>query len=647
MSTKPIDFSSLGGKSVTGTSTPAASAPQAGAIDFSSLGGKQVAPTGATPPPGSSSDSPAWDWTDTLAAAGEGTDAGKVIGGAKSLGQTITTVSSLLNKIPGVGELLAPKEGVDKMEHATEIKSATEAEGAGAESILEFMMGDEALKSLSFAQKLSKVAPVMKALEKSPRLMKAIGTAIRQGTLASGQGMLHGQDPKAAAVTGAVTGGTGMLGEGISAGLGSLINKIKPGTTEIAGEVAPKLASQEAGGSPLAKDVATINSEPEIAKAQQEASKRAFGNIATKAAKNSTKNLPAPKPVDTTVTPKDFLERVGAPEGEGVLKTPKDQKTVDSLREAYRQGGKDVPPTTLEMDETGNVTNADGRHRALAASLEGVERIPVQVSRKIAVKAGNFGEASKIVEDAAKPVYEKLNEASGGEFAKLRADRAAAFKRGDFEGAKQAEQGIEDLFANHSKTMESKTGLLDEFGNPLKVTSEEEAIKGISKEELSHARQAWRDSYVLQDLHHAVNGAFNIADEDVAQAAGAWRGVNGGKLMTRLNALTKKVGRDSVEGVIGKDGLVNLYKIADLTQTPENAARFGNVVGDVANAMLPKRGLIGMTLDEARRMVLHSTATNPRVENMIQNAFKSGASKAVYAPLIAREIMRAGDEKDQ
>lgn len=55
------------------------------------------------------------------------------------------------------------------------------AVGYGGETLAEFLMGDEALKGLSFADKLSKTGAIAKILESSPRLMKAVQLGVNTG----------------------------------------------------------------------------------------------------------------------------------------------------------------------------------------------------------------------------------------------------------------------------------------------------------------------------------------------------------------------------------------------------------------------------------------------------------------------------------
>lgn len=158
-------------------------------------------------------------------------------------------------------------------------------------SIAEFLSGEEALKGLSMADKLQKIAPALKMLEKFPKTARVLATAIRQGTIGTAQAGAHGADTLHAIETGLVTGGVGGAADAIVpaayGAIKNLISRIRPETTEIAGQVIPRLASQVPGASPGASRAATIAQAPEIAAVQQEGGQQAVTNIAQRATKNA------------------------------------------------------------------------------------------------------------------------------------------------------------------------------------------------------------------------------------------------------------------------------------------------------------------------------------------------------------------------
>jgi hypothetical protein len=83
-------------------------------------------------------------------------------GFVKGAGQTVSTASKILNTIPGVGEHLAPTTGVYALEQMTETNTPDERAGAVIEGIGEFLLGDEALKTLSIGDRLLKAGKLAK-----------------------------------------------------------------------------------------------------------------------------------------------------------------------------------------------------------------------------------------------------------------------------------------------------------------------------------------------------------------------------------------------------------------------------------------------------------------------------------------------------
>lgn len=84
-----------------------------------------------------------------------------------------------------------------------------------------------------------------------------------------------------------------------------------------------------------------------------------------------------------------YLKMTGSDAG-SILKTQQDIDTVNHFRQQLKEG-KQLPPSEIRVDADGNVIEADGRHRALAAQLE---RKPLKVivrSRPLSGVKGSAG----------------------------------------------------------------------------------------------------------------------------------------------------------------------------------------------------------------------------------------------------------------
>lgn len=123
-------------------------------------------------------------------------------------------------------------------------------------NVAQFILGDEALKSLSLADRLGVASKIAKAVEGSPKAAKALDigmTALRQGTVGGALSLTKGESApeaeKEAAVTGVVSASLGLVGMGATA----LYESIARQTPEAIAE-AKALAIDS--GSKLANDIA-------------------------------------------------------------------------------------------------------------------------------------------------------------------------------------------------------------------------------------------------------------------------------------------------------------------------------------------------------------------------------------------------------
>jgi hypothetical protein len=168
-----------------------------------------------------------------------------------------------------------------KQPSSLEPEGTAENIGAGAEGIMEFMGGDEALKGLSIAEKLGLGAKIAKLAEESPAAGKIIQAglkALRIGSVGTAQGLAHGESLPDAAKAGAVSAGTGAVLEGAS----GLVSKFAPQVKRIAGEAIPVRASQSSGLADAAENIAPSSKLREFdVNKTQPAAKRAIGNVAS------------------------------------------------------------------------------------------------------------------------------------------------------------------------------------------------------------------------------------------------------------------------------------------------------------------------------------------------------------------------------
>jgi hypothetical protein len=708
--------------------------------------GGQAASTGAPAPPTSSSTTtpPPDPTTDDHSFLSD-----LNTGFGRAVDRSMVLPEKLLSKVPVLGDLIDQDQiKHDQTEGAKPNANMAQSIGAGIESLAEFMAGDAALKGLSTADKLSKIVPVLTKLEKaSPRLVEILGNAIRQGTVATAQSAEHGDSAGDAMTSGAVTAATAGLAESvlpsITRGAKSLIDKIRPGTTEIAGETIPVLASQKPGAAPIAAKAASMGGKgtEAIAEAQQQGGRRAITNVAQRATRDALDRVNQVRQAVQPVTdPARLLE---APEGskgfqftidgppveestEGPLLSSARKKQIGTrVVEGKGPGGNNYDASSFRPVEDGaaaatptedaapvrgshrepvwqylssakpgeaagaqDVVGGGGRlvtsdsglvqrtlsqldgvmdsaqfkemsaeqqahirglHKSLTQQLDMYHATarstphfePVD-SAALAGHVSSFGEAADQLEATAKPVYQKLDEVSGGQFTALRNQAKAAskvmFQPGSIdaydkalESKAAADKGIQDLFTRHGTS--------------------------VSRTELQSANAAWRDAQVLDNLHRAIEGSIKGAPQDIADSLGTKRIIRGDTLQARLNKLVTKTptARANIERVIGKDGLENLYRVSDLLSKPETVSKTQNAAKEIARELTRRVGkgaliggavgslirrtgagaLAGAALEDGGRFVLRQAAINPRVGTMVDYAVRHQVNPKIFAPLIA------------
>lgn len=191
-------------------------------------------------------------------------------GFGKDILQTTTGLGHIIHNVgeyvhPGLGEAIIPQSGLTAEEAYSHPHGIAQHVGVAGGSIAEFLLGDEALKGLSMAEKFTQVAKTMKMAENSPRLMKALkigADTARMGAVQGVQtGVKTGGDIGAAAESGLIGAGTAgvlggigtVVGEGLSAAgkagtkvqeLGDVASNAAP-KAEISSQLADKINSSE------------------------------------------------------------------------------------------------------------------------------------------------------------------------------------------------------------------------------------------------------------------------------------------------------------------------------------------------------------------------------------------------------------------
>lgn len=468
-------------------------------------------------------------------------------GVAKGAVKSLAGIDSMVSKIPVIGKALTPHLADEQAYADKPDENVVQSGGGFMESAMEFLMGDEALKSLSLADKLKKVAPILKQVETSPRLAQALEAAMRTGTVSGAQTLVKtGGDVGEAAKSAAVGGITGGVVQG----------------------AAGKLVDEIAARSPQVSNVA----------------------------------------------------------GEEII-TPRAPKVPDNVQK-NQAAGQNVIAKSAQAASERNV----------------IQDVPAAIS-----KAQSFGDAADEVEKSAKDAYGKLNQATGGQFTAVRdevkAARKAVWNAGSPDQWGQAQEQLETANAKMQKLFDDSEGK-------------------ITPQDWKDANSAWTNAKTLDAVHRAVESTFDT-DAGFSQRSGTYRGFNGNQLRQNLNRLTQKIGDPELNRVVGRDNMDNLRKIAELTRTNADRAKFGAAVQQVAHWFARDSaaagigaaaghftgvgGVGGAVAGEAAymaaRKVMQVVATNPRVGQQLTFAVESGARPEYFAPLIGKMIRDADQQQ--
>jgi hypothetical protein len=508
------------------------------------------------------------------------------------------------------------------------VQGAGEQVGALAETMMEWMSGEGAAKAafeaLPLSMRMKKVAETMGILEKNPALATAVkegmkakalsilGRNVVTGAGLGAQALAHGATPGEAAESGAVGAGTGIVLEGglrsLQAAKAAYLAHVNDGPIKLADyQNAIKDYRQQVATRQTATDAANATyrdamSQRELDHAQAFEDYRNALNDRQRSIENARtqwKTSLDKQAQDHAAAMEEYTRQVGETNSANDQATQDWKTQLDAQAQKHAQDVADYKAQAAAHEQTVTALQKSG-----AGALKGQRQIEAQQGiRNIAREAtesslnrfndankgtlaitgepinppadatgaarevGTFGEGAEKIREAARPIYEQINEATGGQFNKLQSTRAAAMRAQDFAGVDKANDSIDDMLSR----------------NP-----------GVSSESLKAARSAWHDSKDLDRIHGAVEGAFNGISEEMAQQPGVsgriLKGGTGdsGALQTRLGAILrgpKAMKPERISELIGPDGLAGLYRASHLVSTPELRQATQDLAEEIARAM--------------------------------------------------------------
>lgn len=258
------------------------------------------------------------------------------------------------------------------------------------------------------------------------------------------------------------------------------------------------------------------------------------------------------------------------------------------------------------------------------------------------------GQAKSILQTVAQPVYDTMDEVSGGQLSKYRSVIDKARK------VIQDPSSMEAADSAEARKAEAETNidqLFTQYGGR------------VQPQDYQMARMAWRYSVRYGDLNDLVTRLSNgITAEESAKGL---QRITKGDPQQLENFLNKGVNRQDMTALIGEDGITNLKKMFALTSNAGTARATSSALKNVANELwhaTHRPGFAGGVAGEllgghwaagasagaaigattyGMRKIFQFAANNPSVGAMLDTAVKNNVNPRLYAPLIARAIMQA------
>ena len=335
--------------------------------------------------------------------------------------------------------------------------------------------------------------------------------------------------------------------------------------------------------------------------------------------------------------------RAGAPE----VAAPMVEKVVGGVKipVAEEAAKAAATPTAQASSEAYGALS----RQTIEPHLTALNSAPQLVKDTLATTHDLTGASDRLQQKVLNPLYDTLNEATGGKFRTLNEEVQAA-KRAARPG------GAAELEAYKNKLGEMENLLDTETGG------------AVPKDYLGKIKNAWTTSYTLDDLGDMWDKNLNGAP-GASQVSQTQRGINGNGLMADIQRAIKVHGRTRIEAALGPGGLENFEDIARYNQTNAKRKAFNMGVQTVAAALPEAKPIpdaakghavaavaglathlaggpwyLGALGGEAgyyaTQKVLNVLKTNPQVGRNFMFALESGATPAKYGPFIATMIQQ-------
>ena len=256
---------------------------------------------------------------------------------------------------------------------------------------------------------------------------------------------------------------------------------------------------------------------------------------------------------------------------------------------------------------------------------ESADKIVQQFGKQAPDTIASFHDAAQAVQDAAQPVFKKLDSISDGQFqvARNEMDRAAKVMR-------------------RATSMKDLSEAEDEFNKgQQKIDAIFQKADGqVSATDLQNAKSAWRSMKTLEKIHTKLDAAFTVP-QSAAEISGVERTVQLQKLQGRLNAAFKAIPKADIENVLGAEGTRNLYELSALGADPAKAQSLTEVAREIGTHLgagglgAGAGALLGHALPGGAIAIgIHTLYLHPEVGSLVAKALSKGTNPRLVVPAV-------------
>jgi hypothetical protein len=630
-----------------------------------------------------------------------------ITGAASSLSEIPATIGGVLHRIGGnlIGNS-GPITDAFKQMAGTPRDTTSAKAGALFETMAEWMVGEGELKALTQGERMAKIAPVVKMLEKYPKLseaaiahpeiVKLLPDAMRQGILGASQTAAHGGTAAESLESGATAGSLG-LALPMAAGAGANVLRgmqaaIGPTIRELEGVKFTQLASEFKGpeGQPLpttskvAQKAGQYSGEIGLQQERQAAFKQMQTNLAKKGLGNflnDANEAAASSSVggDIQATPgaptapgapgaEPSTWRYIPPDGSTSLTADETRAAMNELKQRWLDKewapGQETQIKQAYNDMQDQLARHDAYHAAQPVAPHDVEG---------AVGAVNsYGDVASHLDVLAKQQMRDLSPTIRSQYLDLANER----------------KGLQDAF-DEARDNPNQRDLIME-----KLDDLNQRMEGLFQQpgaaNLTESPGAMGQAFKTQRAANAFRKLQNTMDQHFNLRADVASDINRPRVATKLNSLGDHIEQvksqygDVLNPVLGDQGLNHITELGDLLKTQggvrptakgfmENvaevlrkqftggravltsggAAYMAHLLGTAIGGPLGGLGVLGG--EAAYRNVVNRMATDPKFAETLISAMKNNRTPQTAAALLGaymkteptREMQQQRQEQEE